>query len=65
MMEQVIDGYVNDHPIIIERILPDGYYKKIEWAYVCCIDGTRPFLRFGEYEYTTWVRTDLIRKDNA
>ena len=62
MSEIVIDGYVKDHPVVIERTLPDGHYKNITWAKVRCVDGTRPFILFGEYEYSAWVRTDLIKE---
>jgi len=63
-METVIDGYYQDHPVTIERELPDGHYKNITWLKVRAIDGTRPFNLFGEYEQSAWIRSDLIRKEN-
>ena len=70
-METIIDGYWQDHPVIIVNRWRDSGRPGIEWVRVRTVDGTAPFLRHGfyssHYEDCATVRLDkfilINRKD--
>ena len=62
--EVVIAGYLDNHPIVITKTMPDPVHPNIIWAFIRCVDGTKPFLQehyhSSHYSDTRTIRLDVL-----
>ena len=62
MTREPKSGVVNGHKVEVVRTYKDSHRPNIRWARVRAVDGTKPFLRYGEYERETNIRIEMLKE---